>query len=87
METVYKYPLGMPNDDITIEMHEGAEILYIEVQHGIPCLWARVNTNKPIERKHFRMAGTGHPLNNAGKHIGSFLMEEGKLVFHLFEPF
>ena len=34
---------------------------------------------------HFRVAGTGHDLgSNVGRHIGSFQMHGGALVFHVF---
>ena len=83
-QSIYKYPLPI-NDWVSVAMPEGAEPLCVHVQHGVPCLWARVPVAaKPVIR-HFRIAGTGHDLgSNVGEHIGSFLLHDGGLVFHVF---
>lgn len=92
---VWKFPLGI--DDIAeVQMPVGAEVLYVDVQEdentGVagdgtrPYIWARVDPNAPMETRRFRFAGTGHPLEeNVGKHLRSFQMLGGKLVWHLFE--
>lgn len=81
---VYKYQLDM-TDWISVSMPVGAEPLAVQVQHGVPCLWARVNEREPLVGHHFRIAGTGHDLgSNVGKHIGSFQLHGGDLVFHVF---
>ena len=84
VQRIYKYPLYV-GDWICLNMPEGAEPLCVQMQHGIPCLWARVTVGNPPTVHHFRIAGTGHDLGgNVGKHIGSFQMEGGALVFHVF---
>lgn len=81
---VYKYPLPI-GDWVTVTMPEGAEPLCVQVQHRVPCLWARVTVGAPPVAHHFRMAGTGHDLgSNVGRHIGSFQLDGGALVFHVF---
>ena len=81
---VYKYPLYM-GDWVTVTMPEGAEPLCVQMQHGVPCLWARVVVGNPPTSHHFRIAGTGHDLgSNIGKYIGTFQMHSGDLVFHVF---
>lgn len=83
-QRVYKYQLPM-GDWAVLHMPEGAEPLCVQVQHGVPCLWARVTDGAPTTERQFRIAGTGHYLSGrVGKHIGSFQMEGGALVFHVF---
>ena len=83
-QRVYKYAFSI-GDWFTLNMPEGAEPLCIQVQSGTPCLWARVTVGNPPVLHHFRMAGTGHDLgSNVGRHIGSFQMAGGELVFHVF---
>lgn len=82
---VFKYELPV-GDEVSIDMPRGAEILHVDVQNHRPYLWARVDASAPPEARHFRFAGTGHTLDDrVGKHVGSFLMEGGHLVFHIFE--
>ena len=83
--TVYKYELWI-DDFVSIQMPVGAEVLHVDVQRGQPCIWARVDPTAGPERRIFRVARTGHPLDPAiGPHIGSFQMHDGELVFHVFE--
>ncbi len=44
MKRVYKYELKV--DDVTeLQLPSGAEILTVQVQYGIPCLWALIDPN------------------------------------------
>ena len=52
------------------------------------CIWALVDPNAALVRRRFRCAGTGHFLTDAMSsidHVGTFLISQGALVFHLFE--
>jgi hypothetical protein len=92
--SVYKYPIPI-TDNVTIDLPVGAEILSVGVQkgvnvHGYPeavCLWALVTPASPVERRRFRVVGTGHPIssNENLKFIGTVMLEGGALVFHVFE--
>jgi len=83
---VYKYPI-QAGDHIDVEIPKGAEILTVQTQNDQPCIWALVDERAPTERRMFRLAGTGHPIDNPNslKYIGTFQLHEGSLVFHLFE--
>lgn len=84
-KTIWKFTFE-PRDDIEIEMPKEAEVLAVQTQHGQPCIWALVNSKAEKETRRFRMAGTGHPINDKlGKYIGTFQMMSGQLIFHLFE--
>lgn len=83
-QRVYKYELPL-GDWVSITMPAGAQVLCVEVQHGKPMLWARVTVGHASVVQHFRIAGTGHDLgSNVGRHIGSFQLGGGALVFHVF---
>lgn len=82
---VYKYPIEALGDWVTLRMPAGAEPLCVQVQNGVPCIWARVKVGDPPTSHHFRIAGTGHDLgSNVGRHLGSFQLHGGGLIFHVF---
>ena len=86
MKTVWKYPIPV-DDVVAITMPKGAEILHVSEQHGTPTMWVLVDPLEPVQARQFRFAGTGHPIedHHAVAHVGSFFMQGGALVFHLFE--
>ena len=86
MTAVWKFPLDPLNDLVDLTMPAGAEVLFVGVQFEIPMLWARVRTDAPVERRRFRVAGTGHLLSGQDVgYVGSFMLRHGVLVFHVFE--
>lgn len=70
---------------ITIEMPEDAEVISVQTQNGIGCIWAIVNEYNPGENKLFYVAGTGQelPLIEDLKFIGTF--QQSNFAWHLFE--
>jgi len=85
MKTIYKYPFR-PTDRIVIDMPEGAEILCVQMQHGTPQVWAVVNPDAMPKARVLCLRGTGHAMKgNEGHYVGTFQMDGGMLVFHLFE--
>jgi hypothetical protein len=60
----------------------------VQTQHGQPCLWALVDDARPFVAHNFVLCGTGHNCDdlriNAASFVGSFQMNGGGLVFHLF---
>lgn len=85
--TVWKFPFSI-EDDFIVQMPIGARVIHVEVQHGQPCLWAVVNPRAQLVDRWFYLLGTGHPfaVEIACRHVGSFLMAGGDLVWHVFEP-
>lgn len=85
MQKVYKYPI---HDLATreIELPAGAHILTVQMQQGQPCLWALVDPNAPMEKRQILIVGTEHALiEPIHRHVATFQMMEGSLVFHFFE--
>lgn len=88
MKKVYKYNITDMNDYFDLNLPKGAKILTVQVQRNSICIWALVDINNEQEKRRFRLAGTGHPIEESTDrliYIGSFQMMQGTLVFHLFE--
>lgn len=84
MRTVYKYPFVVA-DEFELLLPQGAEILHVAVQNHKPQLWALVDTDRPGETRRFAVRGTGHPVEDDLRHLGSFLLYDDTFVGHLFE--
>lgn len=84
MKTVHKYPFYL-SFMFQLSMPAGAEILMVEDQDRVPCIWALVDPSASFETRTFRLYGTGYLIENSGplKHRGSF--QQGRSVWHLFE--
>jgi len=53
---------------------------------GEPYLYALVDLDAKLETRKFRFAGTGHPIKERDlKYIGTFQLQGGNFVGHLFE--
>ncbi len=89
MKTIYKYPITFTDDSaVEILMPAGSEILCLQTQVDMPCMWAMVETRNPQVSRYFRVFGTGHPLPPMiarSRYIGTFQIDKGLLVFHVFE--
>lgn len=84
---VWKFPInfGLAGGDF-IEMPQGAQILTVQLQKGVPCLWAVVNPDAPKELRLFEIVGTGHPMRlGSMQYVGTFQLYVDELVFHVFE--
>lgn len=82
---IFKYTI---EPDAYIEMPNGARILSVQVQNGVPVLWALVDPDAPLKRRDIRVYGTGHSIRlevEDLEYLGTFQMHDGALVFHAFE--
>ena len=78
---IWKFP-AMIEDEFTIAMDADAQILCVQVQRGVPCIWAIVSPKAKTVKRRFRWVGTGHALDDDyGVYVGSVQLA---LVFHLF---
>jgi hypothetical protein len=88
MKTIFKYPI--PQEGVfELKLPEKAKILTVQIQKGNPQMWAIVDPQAPLEKRIFRLAGTGHPLESWPEseflYIGTFQLFEGDFIGHLFE--
>ena len=80
---IFKYEL-LPKSEIVLWLPKGAQLLSVQTQNSIPCLWAMVDPNAKLEERRLRFAGTGHFIEPGEyKFIDTFQM--GSLVFHVLE--
>jgi hypothetical protein len=86
MRQVWKYKIT-PEDNQVIHLPAAAEILSVQTQNGSPELWCLCNPEETkCDTRRFRLAGTGHPIVEDNLvFIGTFQLDMGSLVFHLFE--
>ncbi len=81
---IWKYPVS--GSCFTIQMPIGARVLSVQNQHGRPQMWALVDPENKTEPREFTFYGTGHPTPRwPGEFIGTFQLDGGDLVFHLFD--
>ena len=67
-------------------MPKDAEVLSVQIQHGAVCIWARIDTQKLDVPRAITIRGTGHNCHEQdGKFIGTVQINEGALVFHVFD--
>lgn len=85
--TVWKYRVPLGDGDVfEIMIPAHADALTVQMQDGKPQMWALVDPNLPTWPYRFRIAGTGHPIEERiKKYVGSFQLYAGALVFHIFE--
>jgi hypothetical protein len=82
--TIHKYPLEMA-DEFTIDMPKDARILSVQMQRGVPMIWALVDTTEKEVSHRFALRGTGHDCSGLYyAFVGTFQTGNG-LVFHLFD--
>lgn len=76
----YKQSIAMPKD---------AEILSVQQQHDVICIWALVDTSNELENRLFELYMTGeniyYDMGIERKHISTLQRYDGNLVIHLFE--
>lgn len=84
---IWKFPLKISPNQI-IRMPFGCEILSLQVQDEIPCLWALCDENVELIYRRFYTYGTGHSITNEiGEFIGTYQLPDRHDIFvgHLFE--
>lgn len=86
MITIHKHAVFL-GDTFTIELPEGSTFLSLQIQHGKPQMWFRVDDSRPMRRQVFGVCGTGSeipPQVSSAPFLGTFQMEGGSLILHVF---
>ncbi len=85
MESIYKYELSHVLSQI-IKMPSVHQILCVQIQREKPCLWVKVDLDSERQDVQINIYGTGHIHEKIhGQYIGTFQMDEGVCIFHVFE--
>ncbi len=86
MKTIWKFPLDVA-DEQRVEMPLDAKILHVGLQGESVFMWAEVGPERRKVERTVRIYGTGYPMpEHPGRHIGSFMLRGGTLVFHAYDP-
>jgi hypothetical protein len=83
---IWKWTLEV-TDRQQLQIPGGAKMLTVQVQHGMPQLWALVDEKAPLITRTIATYGTGNPLPDGypGEYVGTYQFGGGALVFHVFE--
>lgn len=82
---IFKYPVTVAFT-FEVAMPAGAKVLCVQTQRGAPFIWALVDPDAKLEPRRFQLYCTGQTcLSPAQEYVGTFQMQGGSLVFHLFE--
>lgn len=85
-QTIWKFPLAV-TDVQRIKMPKGAEVLTVQRQGELACLWAIVDDAADTVMRVFEIHGTGNPMwQDMGverKYIATFQVPP--YVWHVFE--
>lgn len=86
-KTIWKFELNVA-DTQTVRMPKDSEILCVQTQFERPCILALVNPEpEDVEERTIETFGTGSHVYSdiARNYIGTYQLERGALVFHVFE--
>ena len=83
-DVIHKYPLAI-DGHAGVPMPRRRRILCVQVQAGVPCVWAVVDPDSPMVPVAFAVVGTGHAVpEDAGPYLGTVHLYGGSLVLHVF---
>ena len=82
MKTIHKFPLQIQYTQ-TVNVQPNAEVVLVGLDpNGIPCIWALVDPNEPLQPYTIHIIDTDHPVPSNTDHLGSFV--SGAYVWHVF---
>ena len=82
---IWKQVIQVTNSQ-SIRAPEGSKILTVQMQNGNLCIWYQCDETAPCSFRTIDIYGTGNPIpDNPGRYISTFQMNDGALVFHVFE--
>lgn len=89
MKTIWKYPITLEQFQ-DIEIPAGAEILSLHKQGSRQedeiYIWCLVETDNPLETRHFMFVATGNAITcEECNYIGTLWLMSGSYVLHLLE--
>lgn len=80
---IWKFPLEI-KDRNYVQMPAVAQILSVQMQNGVPCIWAMVDPHSEKITRTFLIYGTGHPISPLKKkYLGT--TQDPPYVWHVFE--
>lgn len=85
-QQIWKFQLQLVGAQV-IHMPYAAKILCVQMQNGVPCLWALCNMDDGKEDRTIDIFGTGHSILDlfTRTYIGTVQQMDGALIWHVFE--
>ncbi len=82
---VWKFPLTYKEATIQVEIPEVFQLLYVDAQGELPCVWAEVVPDRKTIHLKFFVIATGETMseNFTAKYVGSCQTRAG-LMFHVY---
>ncbi len=82
--TMYKYPLdAKPLQRLAVP--KGAMLRAVQVQDGVPTIWAEIEPTAETVIKEIRTYATGEPMDDHWRYyLGTYQLDGGQLVFHVY---
>jgi hypothetical protein len=82
---IWKFPLQV-TDVQEIDISHGSKFLSVQLQNGIPNLWALCPTGYTKVKRRIYAFGTGNLINlqDVGSFIGTYQTQGGQFVWHVF---
>jgi hypothetical protein len=89
MKTIWKFQIEI-KDEFILMMPKDSKIIAVNPQKGLPFIWAMVDDSQKREIREFLLIGTGYDIGRMDNlykfsYRGTFFINDGLLVFHLFE--
>lgn len=88
MDTIWRFSLPI-TDRPMIDMPRGAHVLSSPPSSRNDSqieIWAQVDTDQSVEKREFRIVGTGNPApDDCGRFVGSVITHGGVAVWHVYE--
>lgn len=87
MRTVHKFNLNL--GETTIDLPLSAKPVYVGEQYGQLQLWVETMLGEPTFERHYRVFGTGHPIDDFEgleiSYVGTVIMDGGAFVAHVYQ--
>jgi hypothetical protein len=89
MRAVYKYPFPL-RDKFTMVRPMGSKVRHVGMQptEGLPHMWLELDPSDSGLLNHlhtYHVIGTGRPVPEYMTHVATFMVDGGRLVWHLYE--
>lgn len=83
---IWKFPIEVAGMQ-KVAMPLGARILSVDMQRGVLCLWAMVDTRGEASQRLIEIHGTGEPIKTGRGDSRQFIgtVQVGQFVWHVFE--
>lgn len=84
-KTIWKFPVPLSGVPQPVMMPADARVLHVATQNDEPYLWVELDPDAPRVVRLFTCVGTGAPIPPDCVHVGTFTIDAGRYVFHVYE--